>query len=298
MKLNFKLMTYDIETSYLKARIWRLGEQRLNYSQLEHGYEMYKIWTISYKWYDKKEIVTLTGKNAIKQFDEQVKKADVVIGKNNQRFDDKYINTQRMLAGELPMPQWALISDDLEKQLRKFFVFPSCSLDAISKLFGLGGKIKMEWEDWVDIDQYEKVKEFLKLSKVKLNSKVVEAYSLLTFGLPLVKVIKAGQAAWKKMIFYNKKDVRDTENILRKVLPYIQLRHNAAVKINPAIKKDDKCCILCGSSNISPTRIITVGKTKYQEFYCYANESRPHYAGKSTFRWNKSGSHKIFGTMG
>src|ERR1700722_14464576 len=155
IKLNFSILTYDIETSFLKANIWRPGEQRERHDHLDPCFDMYKILTISYKWYSKKEVVTLVGEDAIEKFDTQVRKADVVIGKNNANFDNKYINTARMIQGLKPLPEWATSSDDLERQLRKYFAFPSYSLDYVSKLFGFGGKIKMEMQDWVDIANYD-----------------------------------------------------------------------------------------------------------------------------------------------
>lgn len=295
MKLNFKLLTYDIETSYLKARVWRLGEQVVRHDQLDPVYSMYKIYTLSYKWYGQKEVVTLIGDDIIEKFDEQVRQADVVIGKNNERFDNVYVNTQRLLQGLKPLPEWIYVSDDIEKQIRRFFKFPSNSLDYISKLFGFGGKVKMEASDWEDIANYELLNEFSR-HIADLNPPIAmedfisvnEIFSQLMFKKPVKKINKLGEKAWKKMIFYNKKDVIDTENVILKVLPHVKLKHNAATK------QDGKGCITCGSLKVIPTRIISAGQTRYQLFDC---EDHNGYAGRATVRYDKH-RNKIFGKMG
>jgi hypothetical protein len=57
--------------------------------------------------------------SVIEKFDKIIKQADITIGKNSDRFDVKHINTQRFLAGLPALPEWASITDDVEKQLRK-----------------------------------------------------------------------------------------------------------------------------------------------------------------------------------
>ncbi len=293
IKLEQKLLIYDIETAVLNVNLFRLGEQVIKHHQLTPSASMHKILTISYKWYDKNEIITLTGDDLITKFDEQVKKADIIIGKNNARFDNKYINTARMLQELDPLPEWAFLSDDVEKQLRKYFVFPSYSLDYVSKLFGLGGKEKMEFQDWVDIYNVDLLREFESLISKILLGKLIKPFMLNCFCLVLFKSLqrkikKEGNKAWKKMIHYNKKDVLDTENCLIRIMPYIQLKFNAAAN------KGDLACILCGYSGIIPTKIITQGKTNYQLFHCPSHNG---YAGKATYCWDKN-RHKKFGKIG
>ena len=89
-----------------------------------------------------------------------------------------------------PLPEWTDNTDDLEKQLRKYFIFPSQSLDYISKALGLGGKVKMEFQDWVDIVEKKSKKSFLKMCR------------------------------------YNKKDVEDTRDLWNRVKSHIKPKLN------------------------------------------------------------------------
>lgn len=194
-----KILFYDIETKPLLAYIWRLGEQGVYHSQLAERGNAYDIICISYAWDDGKPAKTLhwgyqeqDSRKMIQEFDKIVKQATVPIGKNSDRFDVKHINTQRMLQDLDPFPDWADCADDVEKQLRKHFVFPSQSLDYISKLMGLGGKLKMEMQDWVDI------------------------------------VERRNKDSFTKMLEYNRKDVEDTRAIWNKVKRYIHPKFNVA----------------------------------------------------------------------
>src|ERR1700677_2937242 len=96
IKLPYKLLIYDIETKLLKVWIWRLGEQFVRHDQLDHAYNVDGIISIAYKWYGEKETFVLSGHGCVKDFDAIIRKADVVLGKNSDRFDVRHINTQRM----------------------------------------------------------------------------------------------------------------------------------------------------------------------------------------------------------
>jgi hypothetical protein len=77
-------------------------------------------------------------------------------------------------------------TDDVEKQIRKYFIFPSYSLDYVSKELGLGGKVKMEFQDWINI------------------------------------VERRSRASFRKMLFYNRKDVEDTRAIWDKIKLHVK----------------------------------------------------------------------------
>lgn len=280
IKLPFKLLIYDIETSLMKADIFRLGEQVVRHNQLDPSHDSTQIICIAAKWYGQKQIFVFDGSDAVEQFDKLAREADVCMGKNSDRFDVKHINTQRMLQGLQPFPEWMDSSDDLEKQFRRFFTLPSMSLDYISKIFGDGGKEKMDFSDWQDISKYKTLLRLDKAARTTNNSFVL-------FGKSARQVLKAGQKALKKMIHYNKKDVTDTESALRRVLPYIKLKHNAASR------QEGKGCTTCGSLKIVPIKVIIKGQTKYQQFHC---EEHNGYAGRATYKYDRN-RHKVFGKM-
>lgn len=192
-----KILFYDIETRPLLAYVWSLGEQVVRHHQLAKQGDSYGIICISYAWNDGKPAKVIhwdynkqDSGRVVREFDKIIKQADITIGKNSDRFDVKHINTQRFINNLPPLPEWVDNTDDLEKQLRKYFIFPSQSLDYISKALGLGGKVKMEFQDWVDI------------------------------------VEKKSKASFLKMCKYNKKDVEDTRALWNRVQPHIKPKLN------------------------------------------------------------------------
>jgi hypothetical protein len=285
---DLKVLIYDIETSPLKAYIWRCGDQVVRHTQLDPAFAEYKITTIAYKWIGDKTVHCLSEANKIEVFDEQVRKADVCIGKNSDNFDVKHINTQRMLQKLSPLPEWLETNDDLEKQLRKYFIFPSMSLDYISNQFGLGGKVKMEFQDWIDIENYKLILSLYNNQESLAQLEEKDHICNTLFKIGYLKTVLLGKSALDKMIVYNKKDVRDTENILLRIAPHVKLRHNAAKDSSELL-----VCRQCGGTKLIPTKIIMSGKTKFQQFHCIEHNG---YAGRSTFKWDKS-RHKVFGRI-
>lgn len=284
--LPYTILTFDIETKLKEFLSFSCGETVLRHTQLtERSALQHNIICIAAKWYHKKEVMLFTGPNAVEEFDKEARKADVCLGKNNHRFDNKYINTERMMRGLKPYPEWMDTSEDLERQLRRNFNFTSQSLDYISKLFGFGGKEKMEFSDWRDIHNYELLTDIDKASTI--CSVDLNATSKVLFNASVRQVTVKGKAALKKMYHYNKKDVLDTENVLIKVLPYIKLKKNASTH------GGGKDCTVCGSKLIVATKIITLGTTKYQQFDCLEHNG---YAGKATVRYDKN-RNKVYGRM-
>lgn len=230
-----KILFYDLETTPLLAYIWRPGKQVVRHGQLAAGSDRYDIICITYCWNDGKPAKSLdwgpkqNSKPMLREFDKILKTADVVIGKNSDRFDNKHLNTHRWLNNEPGMPDWTKYTDDLEKQLRKYFYLPSFSLDYVSKMLGLGGKDKMEMQDWVDIVERN--------DPVKL----------------------------KKMIKYGKKDVEDTRAVWLHASKHFEPKYNAGLKsaINGKL-----ACTNCGSLNVVKNGTRQLGQTLYQVFKC------------------------------
>lgn len=231
--MDKKILFYDIETTPLKAYVWRLGDQTVRHGQLTHDGMMTDIICIAYCWNDGKPAKVLhwgyhkqDSSKVIEKFDKLIQKADIVIGKNSTKFDNKHINTHRMLNGMPGMPDWTKYTDDLETQMRRTFALPSYSLDYFSRLLGIGGKVKMEFSDWIDI------------------------------------VEKRNKASFDKMLKYNKKDTEDTrylwEYCEKHFMP--KLNHNAG--------SSDMVCANCGSLNVVKHGTRRSGKNLYQRYFC------------------------------
>jgi len=163
------ILFYDIETTPMRIWTFSLGKTILSHKQIVKGDKL-DIICICYKWAHQSKPHKLhwgyykqDSKKMIEDFDKIIKKADVAIAQNGDRFDVRHINTQRMLHDLPPMPDWRLRTDDLLKQMRKYFYFPSYSLDYVSKLLLGQGKVKMELEDWTDILEKKDKKKFNKM---------------------------------------------------------------------------------------------------------------------------------------
>ena len=231
-----KILFFDLETRPLLAYLWSPGKQYVGHKQLAKGHDRPGIICVTYCWNDNRPAEAIdwgfeeqdTGR-LVEKFDEILKTADHVIGKNNKRFDDKVLNACRMLNGLPGMPDWVRYTDDLEVQMRKYFRLPSQSLDYISNQLGLGGKIRMEMQDWIDI----------------------------------VEKNKNGPKALAKMVKYGKKDVVDTRKLWNRLSQHFEPKFNMATFLDKP-----NSCTKCGNDNIVKDGTGVSGFTKYQRYKC------------------------------
>ncbi len=236
--IDSKILFYDLETTPLQAWVWGCGEQYVRHQQLVKGRQRHGIICVTYCWNDNKPAKIIdwgyeeqdTGK-VVEEFDAIIKTADMTIGKNSDRFDTKMLNTARMFAGLPGMPQWTKYTDDLEKQMRKYFRLPSNALDYISNQLGYGGKIKMELDNWIDI----------------------------------VEKNENGLKAFKKMLKYGKKDVVDTRNLWNQLSEHFEPRWNQA-----NFQGDKIACkyMDCGSTDLYINKTTYNRNNKFYEYHC------------------------------
>lgn len=189
---------FDLETSYVRARVWDSGKQWVSADQI----------------IDKRQIITaqflhsLTGKpeytvwekakpgfNDTKVLNWITKKlhtCDIVIAQNGKSFDYKVLQERLMIEGLEPVEIDFMIDTlTCSRSSTKSF---SHSLDHQSRQLGLGGKIKMQMDDWIDI-------------------------------------IERGVSPKKKMVPYGLKDVVDTDNVFWRKLAYYNLPKATVAKI-------------------------------------------------------------------
>lgn len=230
------ILWYDIETSPLKAYVWGLGDQTVRHGQLDKSHSQYGIICVTYCFNDGKKAQAIdwgyeeqdTAK-VVAEFDEIIKKADVIIGKNNKRFDNKMLNAARMFAGLPGMPDWVNKTDDLEQLMRRYFRLPSQSLDYISAQLGYGGKIKMEFQDWIDI----------------------------------VEKNENGRKALDKMLKYGKKDVEDTRALWNHLSEHFDTKFNMNT-----FNKTHEGCKHCGGVNLVKNGTRYSGGSRYAMYNC------------------------------
>ena len=262
-----KILIYDIESCLNQAYLFGCGKQVVRHHQLIPGRSSWGIICISYCWNDSSNVKRIEWEpkegtaGVIKKFDKIIKKADHTIGKNSDRFDTKMINAQRMLAGLPGLPEWTKHTDDLEKQMRKYFRLPSQSLDYISEQLGFGGKINMEFRDWVAIDRYMEVLELEQ--KVGMDKRSLSMVCDYRYKMSLDAVKHKGKEAFDKMCHYCDKDVFDTRELWNKLKEHFDPKFNMATYYDKR-----KACKMCGSSNVFKNGKRVSGKTMYQYYMC------------------------------
>src|SRR3990167_9829654 len=134
-----KILFIDLETLPVKLLSFALGKQYVRNVQLMPRAQLIPIITIQYCWNDRKPPVALIMKPhntriQMKILDRMMEQADIIVGKNSDKFDLMLLNTYRLVHG-LP-PQHKLPTDDLEQQFRRHFRLLSQTLDYYSEVLG------------------------------------------------------------------------------------------------------------------------------------------------------------------
>ena len=197
--VNDKIMVYDIETSRIEATVWWTGKQYINHKQLKTEP---KIISIAWKWIGSDDVEYLTwddkhcDKSMLEKFLKEYNKASMVIGQNNNSFDNKWINT-RAAKHKLRVDRYVK-SFDIYRMAKRYFRLPSFSMAYMAKYFGLTLKQSHEgiymW-DMIEYGTKEEQKEYL-----------------------------------QKMVDYNKGDIVTTEELYMTLKPYFGSVTNNAVK--------------------------------------------------------------------
>lgn len=244
---NDKVLVYDIETSRVKADLWWTGKQYVDYKKLRSEA---KIISISYKWVGSDEVHSLTwdskhcDKKMLEKFLKEYNSASMVIGQNNDRFDNKWINTRAAKHGLLVNRYTK--SFDIYKQAKKTFRLPSYSMDYMSKYFGLTPKQNHEgiimWE-MCEYGTKEQQKEYL-----------------------------------DKMVEYNKGDIVTTEELYLTLKPYFSTVTNKAV--SSGLPK--WACPVSASTNVKLHKtIFTEMGTVQRIMYCEDSKHQYKISNKS-----------------
>lgn len=262
------ILFFDIETILMWFRAFAPGKQFLGHKQLIPGKSSHGIICITYAWLTGPVKILkwdpVTGqKGLIEEFDKIAESADLVIGKNSDKFDIKMINGIRALEGLPGNPHWALNSDDLEKQMRKYFRLPSQSLDYISSQLGLGGKISMNMNHWVLIDEYMTL---LSMRHEGADDVALNIVSNNLFKKSLNDALSSGEKAFNFMCKYGKKDTDDTRTLWKRLSSHFESKFDFG-KWSGEI---DICCkhADCGSTRVFKNGFRMTGRVKYQRYCC------------------------------
>lgn len=272
-----KILIWDIETALAAFWTFSCGDQVLRHGDLMEGYfSRTHIMTISYMWLGEKKAHSLNWGESeadeaemIRKFDEIVKQADLVIGKNSHRFDNKHLNAQRLFFDLPAIGNWVERSEDLEQLLRRNFNVQSQSLDYWSKQLGIGGKISMSKSShWTPLAQGR----LLALVARKMDVVPVgalDAMAKVLFNTTYLNAKKDYTRALKDMETYNKKDVVDTAKLLQKVLPHVKMKFNYGAFVSA--QQDDGVlrCRQCASENVTKHGFRFIASARHQRYICH-----------------------------
>jgi uncharacterized protein YprB with RNaseH-like and TPR domain len=231
---NEKVLVYDIETSRIKTDVWSSGKQYVNHNQLRSETT---IISIAWKFIGKDKVYSLTwdkdhcDKTMLIEFLKHYNKASMVIGQNNNSFDNKLINT-RAAKHRLHVDRFVK-SFDIYRMAKRYFRLPSYSMSYMAKYFGL---------------------------TLKQSHEGIYMWDMIEYGTP-----KEKKEYLQKMVDYNKGDIVTTEELYLTLKPYFgSVQHKGVQSGLPKW-----ACPVSGSTNVELLKtIFTEHGTVQRILYC------------------------------
>ena len=175
--------------------------------------------------------------HCVKELHQVISDADILLGQNADRFDLPTLQSRATLIGLPPLQQKDSI--DTLKEAKKVFRLPSHKLDFMARFF-LNEK-KMDTGGmrlWLDILQ----RDYPTVGETPDPAKAEKAI--------------------KKMVRYNKRDVKLTADLYEAIKPYMK-RHP-----NVRMYNDGEGCPRCGSKNIKKRGVRVRMNGKFQTYKC------------------------------
>ena len=223
-----KKLTIDIETSPNLAYVWGLWDQNVGLNQIE---SVGSVICFAAKWHGSKKVVYYSDHHdghdvMVKEAWALMSEADALIHYNGKAFDVKHLQREFLLAGLGPAAPH--IDIDLLAVARRQFKFPSNKLQHVSDALGLGGKLQHTGFDlWRDC-------------------------------------MMGDDKAWTMMKKYNIQDVRLTEKLYDRLLPWIPNHPNEAL-----FMQDPDACPQCGGKGTLISNGVRANRTMtYRRFFC------------------------------
>ena len=222
-----RVLVLDIETGPHLARVFALFDQNIGLVQLE---EVSTVMCFAAKWLGERQVMFYSGhhdghETMVQAAWDLMDEATAIVGYNSKSFDVKHLHREFILAGMPPPSPHKDI--DLLTVVRSRAKFASGKLDHVAQQLGIGSKVKHAgFEMWRDC-------------------------------------LNGDEAAWRKFKRYNVQDVRLTEALYLRLLPWIKNHPHAG-----HYGGDLDGCPRCGSSDRTPTKDHTTGVSSYPAFRC------------------------------
>lgn len=223
-----KILTLDIEMSPNLADVWTLWQANVSLAQLRDSARML---CFAATWHGEKSIQFYSewqhGRaEMVAAAHKLVSEADVLVGYNSKGFDYRHLQREFLLAGLAPTPP--AVHVDLYQVVRKEFKFPSNKLDYVAQQLGLGAKLSHAGHElWV-------------------------------------KVLNGDAKAQATMQKYNVQDVRLTEQLYDKLLPWIRNHPNHNLHGEQRVEG----CPNCGGVRLQRRGVQRTRISVFHRFHC------------------------------
>jgi DNA polymerase elongation subunit (family B) len=209
-KQDVRVLVIDIENSPNIADVWSLWNNNVGLAQLRQSGQ---VISFAAKWLGEPTVLFHSdfhdGHEAmIEAAYKLVNEADIIIGYNSQGFDMKHLHREFLTAGFPPPLPYKNI--DLLHAVKKAFKFPSNKLDYVVQALKLGAK------------------------------------TAHTGHVLWVQCMANEPRAWALMKRYNMQDVRVTEKLYYRILPWIEKHPH----IGMYMATEHDRCPFCGSADL------------------------------------------------
>lgn len=225
-----RVLVIDIENSPNLAHVWSLWNNNVSLAQLQ---EAGQVISFAAKWLGDKQVIFKSdfhdGHDAmVAEAYRLINEADMVIGYNSQGFDMKHLNREFLEAGFPPPTPYKNI--DLLHAVKKAFKFPSNKLDYV-------------------------------VQKLKIGAKTAHTGHVLW-----VQCMAGDAKAWALMKKYNIMDIKVTEKLYYRILPWIEKHPHIGMYMD---SEHDRCPF-CGSGALDLDRETTAkaNVTTYNLYRC------------------------------
>lgn len=219
-----KILVLDIETSPNVAHVWGLFNQNVSLNQLRETSFMLS-WAAKWRGEKKIDYRNVNDVDMVERIYGLVDEADAVCHYNGNKFDMPVLNREFALAGFGPPSPYKNI--DLYRTISRRFKFASGKLAHVAEQFGLTRKVEHSGHElWVGC-------------------------------------MAGDEKSWKKMKQYNCGDVKTTEELLEKILPWINEMPNQQLYSSSG-------CPRCGADpeNMKPQGFAYTALGKFRRFKC------------------------------
>lgn len=223
-----RILTIDIETSPNLAHVWGLWQQNVSLSQLMQATQ---VICFAAKWHGEKKILFASDHHnghaaMIAYAHELLDEADIVVHYNGNSFDMPHLRRELLLAGLPPPSPWKDV--DLLRVVKSRFRFISNKLQNVTTELGMKGKLSHSGHDlWV-------------------------------------RCMAGDDKAWATMRRYNMQDVRVTEELYDRLLPWIPAHPHRALYSG----QEAPSCGRCGSSQLQRRGCQVTPTGRFQRFQC------------------------------